>query len=282
VAETLYCYRHPDRETMVSCSECGRGICTDCMVFAPVGIRCPDHSGQAQGTQRVTQGLRRASFEGTGAIVTKILIALNVGVYLLELAAGGELNGTGNEIYVKGVLFGPFVAAGDWWRLFTSMFLHYGPIHLAFNMLGLWWFGAAVEQVLGRGRFLLLYIVSGLAGSAGALIFSPESPTVGASGALFGILGAALVLERQRTYVFGGGALGIIALNLVFTFAIPGISIGGHLGGLIGGAAGMLALSRLGRTHAVYGRPGIVGIVGLVAIGIASILVAYWRVAPLA
>jgi membrane associated rhomboid family serine protease len=282
VAETLYCYRHPDRETMVSCSECGRGICTDCMVFAPVGIRCPDHSGQAQGTQRVTQGLRRASFEGTGAIVTKVLIALNVGIYLLELAAGGELNGTGNEIYVKGVLFGPFVAAGDWWRLFTSMFLHYGPIHLAFNMLALWWFGAAVEQVLGRGRFLLLYVVSGLAGSAGALIFSPESPTVGASGALFGILGAALVLERQRTYVFGGGALGIIALNLVFTFAIPGISIGGHLGGLIGGAAGMLALSRLGRTHAVYGRPGIVGIVGLVAIGIASILVAYWRVAPLA
>jgi membrane associated rhomboid family serine protease len=282
VAETLYCYRHPDRETMVSCSECGRGICTDCMVFAPVGIRCPDHSGQAQGTQRVTQGLRRASFEGTGAIVTKILIALNVGVYLLELAAGGELNGTGNEIYVKGVLFGPFVAAGDWWRLFTSMFLHYGPIHLGLNMLALWWFGAAVEQVLGRGRYLLLYVVSGLAGSAGALIWSPESPTVGASGALFGILGAALVLERQRTYVFGGGALGIIALNLVFTFAIPGISIGGHLGGLIGGAGGMLALSRLGRTHAVYGRPGLAGLVGLVAIGIASILVAYWRVAPLA
>jgi membrane associated rhomboid family serine protease len=282
VAETLYCYRHPDRETMVSCSECGRGICTDCMVFAPVGIRCPDHSGQAQGAQRVTRGVRRASFEGTGAIVTKILIALNVGIYLLELAGGGEINGTRNEIYVNGVLFGPFVADGDWWRLFTSMFLHYGPIHLGMNMLALWWFGAAVEQVLGRGRYLLLYVVSGLAGSAGALIFSPESATVGASGALFGILGAALVLERQRTYVFGGGALGIIALNLVFTFAIPGISIGGHLGGLTGGALGMLALSRLGRTHAVYGRPGLVGVVGLLAIGVASILVAYWRVAPYA
>jgi membrane associated rhomboid family serine protease len=282
VAETLYCYRHPDRETMVTCSECGRPICTECMYFAPVGIRCPDHSGQAQGAQRVTQGLRRASFEGTGAIVTKALIAVNVGIYLLELAAGGRINGTGNEIYLQGVLFGPWVADGDWWRLFTSMFLHYGPIHLGFNMLGLWWFGSAVEQVLGRGRYLLLYIVSGLAGSAGALIFSPESATVGASGALFGILGAALVLERQRTYVFGGGALGIIALNLVFTFAIPGISIGGHLGGLIGGAAGMLALSRFGRTHAVYGRPGMVGIIGLLAIGIASIIVAYWRVAPYA
>jgi membrane associated rhomboid family serine protease len=280
--EPMYCYRHPDRETMVTCSECGRPICTECMFFAPVGIRCPDHSGQAQGAQRVSQGLRRASFEGTGAIVTKALIAINVGVYLLELAAGGEINGTGNRIYLEGVLFGPLVAAGDWWRLFTSMFLHYGPIHLAFNMLALWWFGSAVEGVLGRGRYLLLYIVSGLAGSAGALLFSPESPTVGASGALFGILGAALVLERQRTYVFGGGALGIIALNLVFTFAIPGISIGGHLGGLVGGALGMLALSRFGRTHAVYGRPGLAGLLGLLAIGLISIAVAYWRVAPYA
>jgi membrane associated rhomboid family serine protease len=278
----MYCYRHPDRETMVTCSECGRPICTECMSFAPVGIRCPDHSGQAQGAQRVTQGLRRASFEGTGAIVTKVLIGINVGIYLLELAAGGNINGTGNRIYLEGVLFGPLVAAGDWWRLFTSMFLHYGPIHLAFNMLALWWFGSAVEGVLGRGRYLLLYLVSGLAGSAGALLFSPESPTVGASGALFGILGAALVLERQRTYVFGGGALGIIALNLVFTFAIPGISIGGHLGGLAGGALGMLALSRLGRAHAVYGRPGVAGLLGLLAIGLISIAVAYWRVAPYA
>jgi membrane associated rhomboid family serine protease len=282
VAETLYCYRHPDRETMVTCSDCGRPICTECMFFAPVGIRCPDHSGQVQGAQRVTQGLRRASFEGAGAIVTKFLIAINVGIYLLELAAGGQVNGTGNEIYLQGVLFGPWVADGDWWRLFTSMFLHYGPIHLGLNMLALWWFGSAVEQVLGRGRYLLLYIVSGLAGSAGALIFSPESASVGASGALFGILGAAVVLERQRTYVFGGGALGIIAINLVFTFAIPGISIGGHLGGLVGGAAGMFAMSRFGRSHAVYGRPGFAGIAGVLAIGIASIIVAYWRVAPYA
>jgi membrane associated rhomboid family serine protease len=281
-AEPMHCYRHPDRETMVTCSECGRPICTECMFFAPVGIRCPDHSGQAQGAQRVSQGLRRASFEGTGAIVTKALVAINVGVYLLELAAGGNINGTGNRIYLEGVLFGPLVAAGDWWRLFTSMFLHYGPIHLAFNMLALWWFGAAVEGVLGRGRYLLLYIVSGLAGSAGALLFSPESATVGASGALFGILGAALVLERQGTHVFGGAALGIIVLNLVFTFAIPGISIGGHLGGLAGGVLGMLALSRFGRTHAVYGRPGLAGLLGLLAVGLVSIAVAYWRVAPYA
>ena len=161
----------------------------------------------------------RASFEGTGALVTKAIIAINVGVYLLELAAGGQINGTGNEIYREGVLYGPVVANGDYWRLFTSMFLHYGPIHLLFNMLALWWFGGAVENVLGRGRYLLLYLVSGLAGSAGALIMSPNALTVGASGAIFGILGAAFVIERQRTTGLGGGARTMIAINLVFNFA---------------------------------------------------------------
>jgi len=248
------------------------------MTFAPVGIRCPDHSGQPQGTARVTQGMRRASYEGVGALVTKALVGMNVGVYLLELALGGQINGTGNEIYTNGVLYGPLVAAGDWWRLISAAFLHYGPLHLGMNMLALWLFGAAVEQALGRGRYLLLYLVSGLAGSAGALILSPESLTVGASGAIFGILGAAFVLERQKTYVLGGSAVSIIALNLAFTLFIPGISIGGHLGGLVGGALGILALSRFGRGHAVYGKPGLLGIAGLVAIGVASILVAYLRV----
>ena len=270
--EPMYCYRHPDRETGVTCSECGRPICTECMYFAPVGIRCPDHSGQPQGAQRVTQGVRRASFESAGALVTKALVASNVAVYLLELGLGGEVNGTNNRIFNEGFLAGPPVADGEWWRLFTAMFLHYGPFHLGLNMLALWWFGAAVEQVLGRGRYLLLYIVSGLAGSAGALLLTPNSATVGASGAIFGIL------ERQRTYVLGGGAFGIIAINLIITFTLPGISMGGHLGGLAGGALGTLALSRFGRGHAVYGRPGLVGILGLVAIGIASLLVAYWRV----
>ncbi len=248
------------------------------MTFAPVGIRCPDHSGQPQGTARVTQGMRRASYEGAGDIVTKTLIGINVGVYLLELAMGGNINGTGNEIYREGVLYGPAVANGDWWRLFTPMFLHYGPLHLGLNMLALWWFGAAVERVLGRGRYLLLYLVSGLAGSAGALLLSPTSLTVGASGAIFGILGAAFVLERQRTYVLGGGAVSIIALNLAFTLFIPGISIGGHLGGLAGGALGILALSRFGRGHAVYGRPGLIGVAGLVGIGLVSVLISYWSV----
>jgi membrane associated rhomboid family serine protease len=274
----MYCYRHPDRETMVSCSECGRPICPDCMVFAPVGIRCPDHSGQPQGAARVTQGVRRASFEGTGAIVTKTLVGINVGIYLLELALGGNVNGTGNRIYTEGALYGPLVAAGDWWRLITAAFLHYGPLHLVMNMVGLWWVGSAVEQVLGRGRYLILYLVSGLAGSAGVLLLSPTDVTVGASGALFGILGAALIMERQGTYVLGGAAFSLIAINLVITFTIPNISIGGHLGGLAGGALGILALSRFGRGHAVYGKPGLVGLAALIGIGVGSILIAYLRV----
>jgi membrane associated rhomboid family serine protease len=275
-APRMTCYRHPDRETGVTCSDCGRPICPDCMVFAPVGIRCPDHAGQAQGAAKVSRSVKRASFEGRGAVVTKTLVALNVGIYLLELALGGSVNGTGNTIYEKGVLAAPLVDQGDWWRLITAAFLHYGPIHLAFNMLALWWFGSAVEQVLGRGRFLLLYVVSGLAGSAGALLASPNALTVGASGAIFGIMGAALVLEQQRIYVFGGGALSLIALNLVFTFAVPGVSIGGHIGGLIGGALGTLALSRFGRGHAIYGRPGLAGVAGLIGIGVASVAIAFW------
>ncbi len=279
----MYCYRHPDRETGVSCSECGRGICPDCMVFAPVGIRCPDHAGVAQGTAKVTTGVRRAAYEGTGALVTKTLIAINVLVFFMNLAQGSTLSRVSGSLFERGALYigSPFtsgLADGEWWRLITSAFLHASLIHLGMNMLVLWIVGSPVEQAIGRGRFLALYFVSGLAGSAGALLFDPNAITVGASGAIYGILGAALVLESQGNHVLGGQAFGLIVFNLVLTFAIPNISIGGHLGGLAGGALAMLALSRFGRTHAIYGRPGLVGVIGLIAVGLASVLVAYARV----
>ena len=280
------CYRHPDRVTGLSCSECGRPICTECMTMAPVGIRCPEHSGRPQGVQRMTRGVQRATYEGRGAKVTKALLAINVAVYVAELAQGANVNGIGGSIYTNGVLIalartGPDhligVAEGQYWRLITAAFLHYGPFHLLMNMLALWWFGSLLEQRIGSGKFLLLYLVSGLAGSAGALIASPLDPTVGASGAIFGILGAGLVLERQRDYVFGGSALGIIVINLVLTISIPNISIGAHIGGLIGGAACALAMTRFGRVGAAYGRPGLAGIAAMVVVGIASIAVAYWK-----
>ena len=268
--------------------------------MAPVGIRCPEHSGRPQGVQRVTSGVRRASYEGVGAKVTRALIGLNVAVYVAELAQGSGVNANHGSIFQDGALIAngvkfhdtlagipagiPIpglvgVAHGDWWRLLTAAFLHYGPVHLLFNMVALWWFGAALEKRIGSGRFIALYLVSGLAGSAGALLLDPTTPTVGASGAIFGILGAGLIMEQfQRDYVFGGSALGMIVINLVFTFSISNISIGGHIGGLIGGAAATLGLSRFGRAHIAYGRAGVVGLATIVLVGVASVALAYWKV----
>jgi membrane associated rhomboid family serine protease len=276
--EPMHCYRHPDRETYLSCSECGRPICTECMTPAPVGQRCPEHSGRPQGVRRMSTGMRRTAFEGTGALVTKTLIGINLLVYLVTAAQGAGINNPGGSLFEKWILFGPSVANGDWWRLITCAFLHASLIHIAFNMYFLWFVGTAVESVLGRGRFVLVYLVSGLAGSAGALVINPRTPTVGASGAIFGILGAALVLERQRNYVLGGQAMGLIVINLILSFVISNISVGGHIGGLIGGVLCTLVLSRFGRGHAAYGRLGIPGVAGVVGVGLLSVAVAYWRV----
>jgi len=256
------------------------------MFFAPVGIRCLDHSGQARGAARVVQNVQRRSARNPG-IVTKMLIAIIVGIYLLQLAGGASVNANSGWIFEHGALVvsarssdGQVVglAEGEWWRLLTAAFLHYGPIHLGMNMLALWWIGRPLEDWLGPVRYVLLFLVSGLAGSAGALIASPTAVTVGASGAIFGILGAAIVLERQQTYVLGGSAITLLVVNLAFTFAVPGISIGGHLGGLAGGALAILALSQFGKRSAVHSRFDVVSIASLLAIGVLSVAVAYWKV----
>jgi membrane associated rhomboid family serine protease len=273
MTEPMRCYRHPDRETMVTCSDCGRPICPDCMSFGPVGIRCPEHartSGKTAAPQRAGRS-RGFSLSHSGPIVTQALIAINVGVFLLELLMGGQLNGTGNWLYENGVLFGPAVADGDWWRLVTAMFLHYGLLHLGMNMLVLWFIGPPLEDYFGRWRYLLVYLVSGLAGSAGALIASPNALTVGASGAIWGIMGAALVLEARKIWVFGGQAMGLVVFNLIFTFVIGlsggGISIGGHIGGLIGGGLCAFAYSSLRKNPAL-------ATVSMAAVGALSVAVA--------
>ena len=268
------CYRHPDRETGLSCSVCERPICTDCATFAPVGIRCPDHSGKPQGIEKVAMTVKRAHYEGSGALVTRGLIAINIIVYLVTVATGGGINSNRGTVYVHGVLFGPSVASGDYWRLLSSAFMHFGPVHLGMNMLVLWFVGAPLEERLGRGRFLLLYLVAGLAGAAGAILLSPCVLTAGASGAIFGLFGAAVVLERQGITIFGSWLYTVIIINLVFTFGVSGISIGGHIGGLVGGILAMLGLSRFGRAHALYGRAGVLGYASLLAVGVVSVLVA--------
>jgi membrane associated rhomboid family serine protease len=276
--ETRYCYRHPDRETGLSCSECGRPICVDCMTVAPVGIRCPDHAGVGRARVTPKEVVRRASHPGTttsATLVTRILVAANVIVYLITVAQGSGINDPGGSLFYKWVLFGPSVANGDWWRLITAAFLHGGIIHIAFNMLALWWLGGPVEVALGHMRFLLLYFVSALAGSAGALLINPNALTVGASGAIFGMLGAGLILEWRATGKLAGNYMTLIVINLVFSFAFPGVSYGGHIGGLIGGLVGTVVIIEARRFR---GYETAVTVAGLIAIGVLSIIVAYSKV----
>lgn len=277
MAEPLTCYRHPDRETGVSCSECGRGLCPDCMRFAAVGIRCPEHAGEAEGAKRVVQRVQTSTARNVGW-VAKTLVGVNVAIYLLQLAQGAPMHGAGGAIFENGVLFGPFVAEGEWWRLLTAAFLHYGVIHLAMNMIALWLFGPALEGLLGAPRFLLLYVAAGLAGSAGALLMTPSAATVGASGAIYGLFGAILVLERQGTYVFGGSVIPLLVINFAFTLFIPGISKGGHIGGFVGGALAILLLSRFGKKRVAYARKDLLGYAGLAAIAVLSVAIAYGKV----
>lgn len=279
------CYRHPDRETGLSCSECGRPVCTDCVTFAPVGLRCPDHAtaaGPARAPQHVARTVRRARVQVTDAIVTRVLVVLNVLVYLIGVAQGSGISSPGGWLYTHGWLYGPQVADGDWWRLVTSAFLHANLWHIGLNMLALWWLGGPVEMAIGHIRYILLYFVSGLAGAAGALLLDPTAVTVGASGAIFGMLGAGLILEWQATGSPMGSYLTLIVINLAISFSVPNISLGGHLGGLIGGIIGTLVLSRFGRGHAAYGRLGVAGVAGLVAIAVASVLISYLKVRGLA
>jgi membrane associated rhomboid family serine protease len=233
------CYRHPNRETGVSCSNCGRPICPECMTSTPVGMRCPECARQK--TQvRVGQG----AFSPTaGRMPATIgLIAINVIVFLIELAGGGtgSLSGGGTVIHDAG-LRGPDVANGDWWRVISGGFLHAGFLHLLLNMYVLYIAGSILEPGIGTARFLGIYFVSLIAGSLGALVVDPNSLTVGASGAIFGLMAAVVVIARGRGVEQLASQFGLfIVLNLVLTFSISGISVGGHIGGLIGGAVAAL------------------------------------------
>jgi membrane associated rhomboid family serine protease len=246
------------------------------MTPAAVGLRCPEHAGTRR---RVNppRVVRRVPQGATDALVTKTLIAINVAVFLITVAQGNGL-APGGAIYHRFSLVGDFVAQGDWWRLITAAFLHGSILHIGFNMYALWAIGAPVEQYLGRARFVGLYFVSGLAGSAGALVLTPHAELVGASGAIFGILGALLIIEWQVTGRLAGNAMTWIVINLVLSYAIPNVSIGGHVGGLIGGILVTLSFANWGRGHASYGKIGVAGFAGLVAVAIASVAVAYFKV----
>jgi membrane associated rhomboid family serine protease len=246
------CYRHPNRETGVSCSSCGRPICPDCMTPTPVGMRCPECARQRT---RVTRGVGEASLLA-GAPATFILIALNVAAFLAEVAtSGGGLGVNGSSLVRDLGLFGPSVAEGEWYRLVGGGFLHAGLGHIAFNMVALYFLGRLLEPAIGTPRFVGVYVASLLGGAFGALLLSPDSLTIGASGAIFGLFGAAFVIARGRGLDAVAGTIGVILLiNLAFSFGAAHISLGGHLGGLVAGvvcAFAILAGERgmLGQRH---------------------------------
>ncbi|MEA2195508.1 MAG: hypothetical protein QOG42_1942 [Solirubrobacteraceae bacterium] len=205
------------------------------MTPTPVGMRCPECSRQKT-------KVRTAATIHRDPQLTYVLIAINVIAFLAMSAAGGGLNGGGGTVYQHGALFGPLVADGEWWRIVSAGFLHSGILHLAFNMYFLYFLGTLLEPEIGRLRFGAIYFVSLLGGSLGALLVSPHAVTVGASGAVFGLMGAAILALRARGIDPMQSGLGItLLLNLGITFLIPNISIGGHIGGLVaGGIVGYL------------------------------------------
>ncbi|MBU6362648.1 MAG: rhomboid family intramembrane serine protease [Acidobacteria bacterium] len=262
------CRWHPDRETLISCSSCGTPICPDCARSSAVGMKCPDCAGGPR-PGSVTDRARNLDLGiRTGGVPLTIgIIALCVAIAIVELAQGISISGANAGIAVDLGLFGPFVAEGQWYRIITSAFVHAGLIHLIFNMIVLWWLGGALERYAGSLRFGAIYLASIVWGAAGALLFAPDALTVGASGGIYGLMAALLVLERQQGIALLGSSVGIfLLLNLAITFVIPGISIGGHLGGLVGGFLAALALSALGRGHMAYGRMAPLVIAGTVAV----------------
>jgi len=258
------CYRHPSRETYVRCARCERPICPDCMRAASVGHQCPECVAEGRRTQRPARTAFGGSAAGREGYATKALIGLNVVVALIGVAMsgasslfdGGIFASATRLTYLGGVLGETITVNGDRWlignvpalgdvytgiadgayyRLITAMFLHYGLIHLALNMWALWVLGRNLEAVLGPARFLGLYLLAGLGGNVACYLLSPNSLAAGASTAVFGLFAAFFVVLRKLGRDTSA-VIGILVVNVVLTFTVPGISIAGHLGGLITGA----------------------------------------------
>jgi membrane associated rhomboid family serine protease len=209
------------------------------MTSTPVGMRCPECARQKVNVR----GIGSARDE---PVVTYILIGICVAAFVGEVAGGASATGSGfggSRLFEEGALSGPAVADGEYWRLVSAGFLHAGFFHLLFNMFSLWILGSLLEPAIGQLRFALIFFVSLLAGSFGALLMDPNSLTVGASGGIFGLMGAAVIVMRNRGINPLESGLGLwIGLNLLITFTVSGISIGGHIGGLIGGTLAALVL----------------------------------------
>jgi len=233
----MHCYRHPEREAYVRCQRCERYICPACQIEAAVGFLCPEDSGQS-GMDRATAKVVnlaprrvRAAVASGKPIVTYSLVAICVAVWGLQLLLGNS--------FTYRWLYAPVATVTEPWRMITAAFLHSqsSPLHILFNMYTLWVFGRELEYILGRARFLSLYLISAFGGSVGVLLLAdPATPVLGASGALFGLMAAYFVIVRS----LGGNTAqmaGLIAINLISGFLLPGVAWQAHVGGLLTGAA---------------------------------------------
>jgi membrane associated rhomboid family serine protease len=244
------CYRHPGRETYIRCARCERYICPDCMTAAPVGFQCPECVGEGARTVRQpTTALGGQIREQGGTLVTKLLLGLNFGVWLIGLAAGFQAIAGRFALFRFSFFDGQpvGVADGEWYRMLTAAFVHQQIWHLALNMYALWVLGSLLEPVLGRWRFIALYLLSALGGSAASLL-APDAISYGASGAVFGLMGALFVVLRR----FGRdvtAVLVILAINVVFGFVVPGIDWRAHFGGLVTGAVLAFVFAHAPRAH---------------------------------
>ena len=234
-----------------------------------VGMRCPECARERTKVKTVRSAASRP-------VVTQALIAINVIVFLAETASGASLGGVGQgrvgTVYEHGALWGPLITQNhDYYRLLTSGFLHDGLLHILFNMVFLYFMGAMLEPAIGRLNFGVVYFVSLLAGSFGALLFEPQAVTVGASGACFGVLGALIVVGHYRGIsIWQSGLAMVLIINIVFDLSVSGISIGGHIAGAVAGAICGWLIIELGERR----RMPAAALAGCVAVGVISVVAA--------
>lgn len=235
------CVRHPDRPTGLRCTRCDRPACPECLREASVGYQCVDCVAEGRPAARRT--VRPAARTSRVPVVTTSLIAVNVVVFLLTVVQAGSLNqNSSSELFRDWSLVPAAVAGGEWWRVVTAGFLHFGPLHLLFNMLALWVIGRDMEVFLGRARLLGIYLVALLGGSAAALLFyGPTAQVAGASGAVFGLMGGLAVVLR-RMNIPATQVIVVIGINIVLSITLPGVSLIGHVGGLVVGAVATAAV----------------------------------------
>lgn len=278
-AEPATCYRHPDREAYVRCVRCERRICPDCMIPASVGFQCPECVKSGNKEVRTARTIFGGRVTDDPGWVSKVIIGLNVVAYVFQQVSDEF---TRRFYDIGAVPPPPFgdpvigVAAGEYYRLLTSAFLHGGIVHLLLNMYALYLFGPQLEAALGRLRFIVLYVVSALGGSALSYAFaSPVQPSLGASGAVFGLLGAYLVINR-RLGRDNTGVLMLLAINLAYGFLVPNIDWRAHVGGLVTGGLVAAVIA-----YAPAKRRGLVQAAGIALILLVVVGVVVWRTVDL-